>query len=216
MASNPDMMVTADKRANWLTDCLLHSIQFHIWADATRKEAAEVIDHINEGTCWDSHTAALVQVPRGITTQEAQEAVDAAFNRLAHTPAEGLDREAVAIQDLIDRPALKAKLDELIIAASRQWGTGSTEHNLVRDISDAVTRAPRILALKSPAPSDAGRDEGRRANPNSTVIEDPDDGFQPVEVVIGGLVYIWQGGAQLTMTPEHAALVAAALNEKER
>ena len=44
--------------------------------------------------------------------------------------------------DLISRAALKAKLDALIVAAAREWGTGSQEHNLIRDVSDAVNRAP--------------------------------------------------------------------------
>lgn len=52
-------------------------------------------------------------------------------------------------EDLIDRGNLKRKLDALIDAAARQWGTGSTEHNLVRDISDAVCRMPSAIPLNA-------------------------------------------------------------------
>lgn len=46
--------------------------------------------------------------------------------------------------DLIDRAALRDKIDALIVAASRQWGVGSAEHNLVRDIGDVVARVPAV------------------------------------------------------------------------
>lgn len=48
----------------------------------------------------------------------------------------------VAHVDLIDRADLKWRLDELIVAVAKTWGAGSTEHNLVRDICDALCRVP--------------------------------------------------------------------------
>lgn len=56
----------------------------------------------------------------------------------------------MTVSEAIDRAALKEKLDALIVAASKQWGVGSTEHNLVRDISDAVTSMPPLAALSKP------------------------------------------------------------------
>lgn len=35
---------------------------------------------------------------------------------------------------------IQQKLDDLIAAASRHWGAGSEQHNLVRDVADAVSR----------------------------------------------------------------------------
>ncbi|WP_439538714.1 hypothetical protein [Sphingomonas sp.] len=61
---------------NWLIDCLHYSIQFHIWADATRDQVAEVIQHIEEMSCWDDHAGVMVRVRRGVSSGEAQEAVD--------------------------------------------------------------------------------------------------------------------------------------------
>jgi len=34
----------------------------------------------------------------------------------------------------------RVRLDDLMFAASRQWGSGSEQHNLVRDIADAMFR----------------------------------------------------------------------------
>ncbi len=48
--------------------------------------------------------------------------------------------------DLIRRGDITYKLDALVIAASMHWGSGSQEHNLVRDISDAVAKIPAITA----------------------------------------------------------------------
>lgn len=54
-------------------------------------------------------------------------------------------REVAITRDLIDRQVLKSKLDDLIVAARNEWGVGSTEHNLIRDISDVIVRVPAAL-----------------------------------------------------------------------
>lgn len=40
-----------------------------------------------------------------------------------------------------DRRLVREKLDELILAARNHWGAGSEQHNLVRDVADALLRA---------------------------------------------------------------------------
>lgn len=67
--------------------------------------------------------------------------------------------------DLVSRGALTAKLDALIAAASCEWGPGSTEHNLIRDVSDALCRSPAV----TPAPNAAA--DGARVDAGETFQE---------------------------------------------
>jgi hypothetical protein len=61
-----------------------------------------------------------------------------------------------------------------------------------------------MLAFRDAPRPESASVEGDRANPNSTVFED--ETFNPVELLIGGHVYLWQskGGewAQINMLPE--------------
>lgn len=78
-----------EKDQNFAIDVLHDRIQWSIWADADRKDVSEAVDAMNEGTCWDSDVVALVVVPRGITNQDAQQAVDTVFR--AHLTNGGQD-----------------------------------------------------------------------------------------------------------------------------
>ena len=62
---------------------------------------------------------------------------------LAYTPRPALDVGA------IDRTKLNAALNQLVDAVRKQWGIGSTEHNLVRDIVDIIARLPATLVRSS-------------------------------------------------------------------
>jgi hypothetical protein len=65
----------------YAVDALLDRIQWCIWAEAKREDVVEVIDGMNEATEFDDIAVAVVVVPRGISNQDAQQAVDAAFRR---------------------------------------------------------------------------------------------------------------------------------------
>jgi hypothetical protein len=59
-----------------------------------------------------------------------------------------LDAEALAV--LAWARLSRKRLDELILAARKQWGPGSEQHNLVRDIADALFRDfPADLAVRA-------------------------------------------------------------------
>lgn len=59
-------------------------------------------------------------------------------------------------EELVDRRVLQFKLDEVIDAVRREWGIGSTEHNLVRDISDALCRLPLALSATPASVGEVG------------------------------------------------------------
>lgn len=42
-----------------------------------------------------------------------------------------------------DAADMKRRLDDLVIAAANHWGAGSEQHNLIRDVADAVLRHRR-------------------------------------------------------------------------
>lgn len=67
------------KNQAYAADALLDRIQWCIWAEAKREDVVDVIDGINEATEFDNTAVAVVVVPRGISNQDAQDAVDAAF-----------------------------------------------------------------------------------------------------------------------------------------
>ena len=55
-----------------------------------------------------------------------------------------------------DAAADKWRLDNLVIAARNHWGAGSEQHNLVRDVADAVLRARKVSAHRLNQESDNG------------------------------------------------------------
>ncbi|WP_139809982.1 hypothetical protein [Sphingomonas azotifigens] len=79
-----------ENRIAWVAEVLLDRIQWCIWADATREQAVEVIDGINEMTEFDDKAVAMVTVQRGISNQDAQDVIDTHFatrHRTASTAA---------------------------------------------------------------------------------------------------------------------------------
>lgn len=149
MASNPDMMV---KETRWqflermAEDSTVGDEEqaFHVGHRDGFSEAVQMIDLLTGGDgeyrccigpgCEDRHCPDPDAMLKRIVA------------RLAHTPAEGLDREAVAAlrraRDLAMRMTVEARIPEC-----GHFGA------IAQDL-DA------ILSLKPPAPSDAGRDEG--------------------------------------------------------
>lgn len=94
------------EREQFLIDLLRDRIQFHIWADATKEDVVSVIDGLNEADAFDAHVAALVQLPKGVTASEAQEAVDREFarHRLA-SEAKASEPDAVLEEVVLTSPS---------------------------------------------------------------------------------------------------------------
>ena len=116
---------------NWLIDCLHYSIQFHIWADATRDQVAEVIQHIEEMSCWDDHAGVMVRVRRGVSSGEAQEAVD---RILTATP----DPRITQLE--ADRAALRAALEKIdsIATDAPELNMSNFDHDDVSALNAAM------------------------------------------------------------------------------
>lgn len=163
---------------NFAIDVLHDRIQWSIWADADRKDVVDAVDGMNEGTCWDGKVVALVAVPRGISNQDAQEAVNAAFLTPQPVQADGLreaERRALIaeLQPLADKAAGPNGWDwmfpiRVVPVDGKPTITSHKGGNLFRgyiatwqeaDLLVALANAaPRILAAlaqPAPAPSDA-------------------------------------------------------------
>ena len=69
-----------------------------------------------------------------------------------------------------------------------------------------VTHYRLSAARRLPCKSDEGADHG--LGPHATVVDDCEDGFMSVAIVVGENVYLAQGGEQITMSREQFAEIA--------
>lgn len=119
---------------NWLIDCLHYSIQFHIWADATRDQVAEVIQHIEEMSCWDDHAGVMVRVRRGVSSGEAQEAVDRILTATPDPRITQLEADRAEVVALLKRSS------EALNSAFTQADAEMRDHDRIAAQHDAIVR----------------------------------------------------------------------------
>ena len=68
-----------NERRYWLIQRLLYGIQQYVYSDATAGGVAEVFDSLGESDGFDPNVATIVRIPKWLTADEAQDAVDAAL-----------------------------------------------------------------------------------------------------------------------------------------
>lgn len=88
MTERLDKPTLASARECRLANRLLDAIQFYIFADATKEDVADLIRSLDDGQGFDDYVAAIVELPDGVSSSEAQQIIDTGLTAYLNQVAE--------------------------------------------------------------------------------------------------------------------------------